>query len=109
MEWALFLLIFSFNTMTWTYADIDGALVFETQEACVKPMLEYNRLLKNEKYVFVCEPYVAGPTNKKQRNGEEELKELLEKNPDINNNQGTGNDLFKGLGMPEPFVYGQDV
>ena len=26
--WALFLLIFNFQTMSWEYADIDGALIF---------------------------------------------------------------------------------
>ena len=40
--WALFLLIFNFQTMSWEYADIDGALIFNNLAECNKPMLMYN-------------------------------------------------------------------
>jgi len=111
--WALFLLIFNFNTMSWDYADIDGALVFPTQEECIMPMMKYNEIMQNEKYVFVCEPYVPVEIKEEplERNGEEELNELLDQYKDDTLNkpdtEGTGNDIFKNLGIMEP--KGMDV
>ncbi len=111
--WALFLLIFNFNTMSWDYADIDGALVFPTQEECIMPMMKYNEIMQNDKYVFVCEPYVPVEIKEEplQRNGEEELDELLDQYKDDTLNKpdtkGTGNDIFKNLGIPVP--KGMDV
>jgi len=111
--WALFLLIFNFNTMSWDYADIDGALVFPTQEECIMPMMKYNEIMQNEKYVFVCEPYVPVEIKEEplERNGEEELNKLLDQYKDDTLNkpdtEGTGNDIFKNLGIMEP--KGMDV
>ena len=111
--WALFLLIFNFNTMSWDYADIDGALVFPTQEECIMPMMKYNEIMQNDKYVFVCEPYVPVEIKEEplERNGEEELNELLDQYKDDTLNkpdtEGTGNDIFKNLGIMEP--KGMDV
>ena len=105
MLWALFLLIFNFNTMSWNYADINGALVFKTQEECIKPMTMYNEVLQQEKYVFVCEPYTgAGITEEEPLtptpNGEDKLKDMLDKFKDDTLNKpdtkGTGNNIFKG-------------
>jgi hypothetical protein len=119
MLWALFLLIFNFNTMSWNYADINGALVFKTQEECIKPMTMYNEVLQNDKYVFVCEPYTgAGITEEEEEpltptpnNGEDKLKDMLDQYKDDTLNKpdtkGTGNNIFKGLGIREP--YGIDI
>ena len=114
MLWALFLLIFNFNTMSWNYADIDGALIFNTIEECNMPMMKYNEIMQNDKYVFVCEPYVPVEIKEEplERNGEEELNELLDqlnKDDTLNkpDTKGTGNDIFKNLGIPEP--KGMDV
>ena len=84
--WALFLLIFNFQTMSWNYAAINGALVFATQEECIKPMTMYNEVLQQEKYVFVCEPYTGVGIPKTEDpslltptpNGEDKLKDMLE-------------------------------
>ena len=111
--WALFLLIFNFNTMSWNYADIDGALIFNTIEECNMPMMKYNEIMQNDKYVFVCEPYVPVEIKEEplERNGEEELNELLDQYKDDTLNkpdtEGTGNDIFKNLGIMEP--KGMDV
>ena len=121
--WALFLLIFNFNTMSWDYADIGGALIFNTIEECNMPMMKYNKILETEKYTFVCEPYTgAGITEEElltpTPNGEDKLKDMLDKfkddtlnKPDTKGNKpdtkGTGNNIFKGLGIREP--YGTDV
>ena len=109
MQWALFLLIFNFQTMSWNYADIDGALVFGTQDECIKPMLMYNQVLQQEKYVFVCEPYTGIKNEEKplqpKTEGEKQLEEMLDQykddtlnKPDTNE---TGNDIFKNLGLPK--------
>ena len=108
--WALFLLIFNFNTMTWTYADIDGALIFPNQEACLMPMARYNEILMDEKYVFVCEPYVPGLSEQKRgRNWTiEELQRMLDDYKKEELKQETPSDLdeglnlFKNLGTKEP-------
>ena len=116
--WALFLLIFNFQTMTWNYADIDGALIFNTIEECNMPMMKYNEIMQKDKYVFVCEPYVPVEIKEEplERNGEEELNELLDQlnkddtlnKPDTNGkHKKTTPNIFKNLGIPEP--KGMDV
>ncbi len=117
--WALFLLIFNFQTMTWNYADIDGALIFNSIEECNMPMMKYNKIMQNDKYVFVCEPYTgAGITEEEEEpltptpnNGEDKLKDMLDQYKDDTLNKpdtkGTGNNIFKGLGIREP--YGIDI
>ena len=109
--WALFLLIFNFNTMSWDYANIDGALIFSTQEECTMPMTKYNKIMEQEKYVFVCEPWVPKKVdevpNLTPKNGEQKLEDLLEQYKDDTMNKpdtkGTGDfDIFKNLGLPEP-------
>ena len=106
--WALFLLIFNFQTMSWEYADIDGALIFNNLVECNKPMLMYNQFLEQEKYRFVCEPWapVMEEPLEMERNGEEELNNMLDQYKDDTLNKpdtkGTGNELFKNLGIPVP-------
>ena len=77
------------------------------------PMMKYNEIMQNDKYVFVCEPYVPVEIKEEplERNGEEELNKLLDQYKDDTLNkpdtEGTGNDIFKNLGIMEP--KGMDV
>ena len=109
--WALFLLIFNFQTMTWNYADIDGALIFNTIEECNMPMMKYNKILETEKYTFVCEPWVPnGVTEEKlNKDKDKEIQDMLEKfkndtlnKPDNGKHEKTTPNIFDNLGIMEP-------
>ena len=105
--WALFLLIFNFQTMSWDYANIDGALIFPNLEQCNMPMLNYNAFLEQEKYRFVCEPWapVMEEPLELERNGEKELNDMLDKFKDDSLNKPDkqpGNNIFDNLGIMEP-------
>ena len=103
--WALFLLIFNFQTMSWEYADIDGALIFNNLAECNKPMLMYNQFLEQEKYRFVCEPWAPVMEEPINRNGEKELNDMLEQFKDDSLNKPDkqpGNNIFDNLGIMEP-------